>query len=257
VMELQAIIKPRLSPPMDGDSNAALAVLSAIMVGLTHQRRTGQGQLITTSMLSGNALCYSDDFCSYESKPARRLPDEDSYGLNALYRVYKASDGWVFLAAPTEREWTDLVKTLGVPDLAADERFATEEARAGHDSDLAATLTAVLGTRPAAELEQTLTSAGVGCVVAFEGGHSGFTSTDPVLFETGLTVEVDHPLFGRIRRHSAPVAFSETPSRVAPGCLRGQHNRSILAGAGYTEAEIDALEETGVVFPPDPISRDA
>ncbi|HEY2430449.1 MAG TPA: CoA transferase, partial [Acidimicrobiales bacterium] len=136
VMELEAVIKPRLSPPVDGDSNAALAVLSAIMLGLTHQRRTGAGQHVALSMLGGNALCYSDDFCQYASKPPRPQADEENHGLNALYRLYRVSDGWVFLAATTEHEGIDLVKSLGAPELAADDRFATAGGRAANDAEL-------------------------------------------------------------------------------------------------------------------------
>jgi crotonobetainyl-CoA:carnitine CoA-transferase CaiB-like acyl-CoA transferase len=250
VMELQAVIKPRLAAPTDGDSNAALSVLSAMMFGLAHQRRTGEGQHISMSMLGGNALCYSDDFCTYRDKPARPVTDENNYGLNALYRLYQVRDGWVFLAAPTQQEWIDLVKTLGLSEVAADQRFATAEARAANDDALATELSSVLASRGASELETLLSTAGVGCAIADEGGSSAFTSTDPVLYETGLTLDVDHPLFGRIRRHAPPIVFSETPGRVGPSCLRGEHTRSVLAGLGYSASEIEALERTGAVFGP-------
>jgi crotonobetainyl-CoA:carnitine CoA-transferase CaiB-like acyl-CoA transferase len=160
-------------------------------------------------------------------------------------------DGWVFLAAPTEREWTDLVKSLGATHLATDERFATPERRRDNDAELVSTLGELLTPHRAADLEATLTAEGVGCAVVSEAGHSAFTSTDGVLFATGLTVDVDHPLFGHIRRHSPPVAFSETPGRVAPSCLRGEHNRDILLGIGYSACQVDDLERSGVVFPAD------
>ena len=249
VMELEAVIKPRLGPPVDGDSNAALAVLSAIMLGLTYQRRTGTGQHVALSMLGGNALCYSDDFCRYASKPPRMPTDEDNHGLNALYRLYQVSDGWVFLAAASEREWTDLVKVLGAPELAADQRFATTEARAANDGALAVAIGRLLSPQRAADLEAQLSANGVGCAQALEAGNSAFTSTDPVLLEAGLTADVDHPLFGRIRRHGPIAAFSETAPRLAPSCLRGQHTSSILAELGYTPDAVETLAREGVVFP--------
>jgi crotonobetainyl-CoA:carnitine CoA-transferase CaiB-like acyl-CoA transferase len=254
IPELIALIKPRLAAPTDGDSNAALSVLSAMLLGLTHQRRTGEGQHVSLSMLAGNALCYSDDFCSYAGKPQPLQTDEDSYGLSALYRLYRVSDGWVFLAAPTDREWVDLVKELGATELAADERFATADDRRANDAALAAAVGALLSTRQTADLEANLTAAGIGCAVACEDGNSAFTSTDPVLLETGLTLLVDHPIFGRIRRHAPPVAFSETPGRIGPSCLRGEHNRSVLAGLGYSDAAIDDLERAAAIFAPDPTS---
>ena len=50
-------------------------------------------------------------------------------------------------------------------------------------------------------------------------GQPIFTVFDPVLRETGLTVAADHPVFGEMVRAAPPVAFSETPGRVAPPCL--------------------------------------
>ena len=55
LLELQAIVMPRLGQVVDGDSNAALVVLAAIALAAFHQQRTGQGQFVSTSMIGGNA----------------------------------------------------------------------------------------------------------------------------------------------------------------------------------------------------------
>ena len=65
----------------------------------------------------------------------------------------------------------------------------------------------------------------------------------------GLTVTFEHPLFGEMVRAAPPVSFSETPGRVAPPCLRGQHNRSILAEVGYSDDEIERFEADKIVIP--------
>ena len=56
---------PRLSQIVDGDSSGALAILVTVVLAVFHQRRTGRGQFVRTSMISGNAWCYADDFCCY------------------------------------------------------------------------------------------------------------------------------------------------------------------------------------------------
>ncbi len=81
-------------------------------------------------------------------------------------------------------------------------------------------------------------------------GQPIFTVFDPVLRETGLTVAVDHPMFGEMVRAAPPVTFSETPGRVAPPCLRGEHNRRILTELGYSDGDITKFEELNVVIPP-------
>jgi crotonobetainyl-CoA:carnitine CoA-transferase CaiB-like acyl-CoA transferase len=252
VMELQAVVIPRLANLVDGDSNAALALFASLALGIYHQRRTGEGQRLETSMIGGNAWAYADDFCSYAGKPPVPLCDSESYGISGLDRLYRAAAGsWVCLCVRSETEYRALADGLDLHELVSDARFSTAEARAEND----AALTEVLGERfaedAAAAWEAKLSKLGVGCVEANLQGQPVVTSFDPVLRETGLTVTIDHPLFGEMTRAAPPILFSETPGRVAPPCLRGQHNRSVAREIGYSDEEIARLESAGALIPPD------
>ena len=87
-IEAQIVVLPRLRGIVDGDSNAALVVLSSILLALYDQRRTGTGQFVSTTMIGGNALAYADDFVRYEGKPvladARRGEPRPARALPAL-----------------------------------------------------------------------------------------------------------------------------------------------------------------------------
>jgi crotonobetainyl-CoA:carnitine CoA-transferase CaiB-like acyl-CoA transferase len=251
VLELQAVVMPHLNQLVDGDSNAALAVLAALALALYHQQRTGEGQFVGTSMIGGNAWAYSDDFCSYAGKPPTPLCDSDYYGTSALDRLYEAAGGsWVALTVRSQSEFTVLVGVMGLESLESDARFATPSARSAHDDELVDLLGKGFAKRPAAEWESTLSAARVGCVEVNVKGQPVFTSFDPVLRETGLAVTIEHPIYGEIIRAAAPISFSETPGRVAPPCTRGQHNHTILSELGYSEGDITKFEELGVLAAP-------
>ena len=199
-------------------------------------------------MIGGNALAYSDDFCSYAGKPPSPICDNDYYGTTALDRLYKAGgNSWVALAVRSDAEFAALLDAMG---LDVDARFASSAERAAHDDELVSLLGRRFADKTAAQWESILNAAHVGCVEVNMAGQPVFTSFDPVLRDTGLTVTVEHPLYGEIVRAAPPIMFSETPGRAAPPCVRGQHNRSILTELGYSDGDITKLEELNVVAPP-------
>jgi crotonobetainyl-CoA:carnitine CoA-transferase CaiB-like acyl-CoA transferase len=249
VPELQAVVAPRLSQIVDGDSNGALATFVTVVLAIFHQRRSGRGQFVRTSMISGNAWCYADDFCMYAGKPAIPVCDDDYFGLSALERVYPAAQGWVCLVVRTEREWRALTDTIGLPELAADPRFATAAARQSNDDELIRILGARFAEQTSAAWEELLSQADVGCVDVGFAGHPGFIAFDQGLREAGFTTEIEHPRFGPMVIWAPHLRFSKTPSRLGRPCERGEHNRPVLADAGYSVAEIDRLEASGVVVP--------
>ena len=250
VMELRAVVAPRLGQVTDGDSNAALALLAALTLGIYHQRRTGIGQHLSTSMIGANAWAYSDDFCSYAGKPPVARCDSEYYGISALYRLYEAAAGtWVCLAVTTDEEWKALVSAIGIDVLADQDSFGDAQRRADNDALLIDVLGRRFLERTALEWESELTAAGVGCVAASMAGHPSFISFDPVLRETGLMVEIDHPAFGSLWVGAPPVAMSETPGVTGLPCVRGQHNHLVLEELGYSAEETKAFEAAGVVIP--------
>lgn len=252
---LQAVVLPRLRQVIDGDSNAALALLAALSLGIYHQRRTDSGQRLDTSMIAGNALAYSDDFCCYPGKPPAAVCDDDYWGTGALDRCYPAAGGsYVCVSVPTDEEFRVLVGTLGLPELAADPRFASGDARASHDAELIEALRQRFADKRGDEWEALLLAAGVGCVEVPLSGQPVVTSFDQALRDAGLTTTYEHPLFGQLVRVAPAVAFSATPGRVGAPCVRGEHNHALLAELGCTDEEISTLEGAGVVIAPGPQS---
>jgi len=247
VMELQLIAGPRMIGQVPGDANAAMSVTAAMMLALYHQRRTGEGQFVVTTMVGSGAFGFADDFCLYEGKEPILQTDGEQTGLHALYRAYQAGEGWVFLAVTNQREWEALVVTLDRPEL-DDTAFATPSSRRDADDELARRLEAVFRTRPAAAWEQLLVERRVACVEAFAGTPAEFSLSDHFVRDHGLVVEIEHPSLGRMLRHGPPVMFSRTPAKIAPGPVLGQHTDAILTELGIEPDRIAALRAAKVVF---------
>ena len=229
------------------DMNSSMALSVAMTMGLYARQRTGKGQYIESTMLSANAYANADDFYQHQGKPPRRLPDPQGYGIDALYRLYRASDGWVFLACPFDHEWPTLCQALRRTDLARDPRFATHKARLQHDDALAEELAAVFAERRALDWEKTLTSLDVACVKAEDRGMFHFYDEDPHVRENAFTTEVNSARWGTFWRYSPLLRFSNMEGRAGPGILKGEHTQQILSEMGYAEAEITDMRARGIV----------
>ena len=73
---------------------------------------------------------------------------------------------------------------------------------------------------------------------------------DPQIKAMGALMEFDHPVGGRMRQPRPPGRFSETETdifRCSPEL--GEHGAEVLTEYGFTEAEIQALSDQGVIVP--------
>ncbi|OBH61983.1 CoA-transferase [Mycobacterium intracellulare] len=234
-------------PAVQSDGIAAHGVGSALLVALYAKRRGMKLTNVVTTMLGTVQQAMIPYNASYASRPAERAADDQFFGMNALYRMYRAADGYVFLAAPLPREWPALAKAMSpYVELHTDERFADADARAAHDDDLIAALTPVFATKTKLEWEHELTAQDVGCVEVVEANSELVLQTDPY-FEAGYAVEAVSPIFEEHRRLAPLCRFSRSRTRADAGCTIGQHTDAVLRELGFDENAIGALRENAVI----------
>jgi len=236
------------APGAQADGFAALGVASAVLLGLLGRARgAGAAELVTT-MLNTNAHAMSAQTVDYPGSPGEPAPGTDLRGLHACYRVYDASDGWVFLAAPSEREWRALVTALApYTDLADDPRFATAEDRAAHDAELVEVLGTVFATRGADAWERDLLAADVACVSVTTAPVEAMYCADEFGRASGYLADVVHPVFDEHPRLAAFARFSRSITPVSGGVLAGAHTDSLLAELGHDGESIADLRARRVV----------
>ncbi|MDA0365571.1 MAG: CoA transferase [Chloroflexi bacterium] len=230
------------------DPNTAMLVTTAAMLGLYAQRRLGVGQQVFVDMMLSNAYANADDFLSYEGKPDRPQPDAELYGTGPLYRLYRCTEGWVFLGVVLDKEWRAFCARIGSPELVADLRFNSREAREENAEALTALLADLFATESADYWEGFLSVAGLGCVRADGVMPGAFWLDDEHVRVNELTAEVEHGRWGTMRRHGSLSRFHRTPGIPLPAPLGGEQADAILAEVGYAADEIARLRAEGVVW---------
>jgi crotonobetainyl-CoA:carnitine CoA-transferase CaiB-like acyl-CoA transferase len=242
----------RGNPPINrtyADPAGALACATATMLGLAGRERTGLGQYVETTMLSSMAYTVSRWSVQYDGKQPGPLPDGGQHGFHALHRLYPTADGWIFVMAPREAEWTALVDVIGQPGLLSDARFATAESRAANDDALVEALSAAFAASDASTWEKRLLDAGVPGVRADGIAHGKFMLESEQSRANGLSIPAVLPDGREFWRSAGSVEFSESPVvRGNPEPL-GNSTERILREIGYDDATIAELYERGVTKP--------
>jgi crotonobetainyl-CoA:carnitine CoA-transferase CaiB-like acyl-CoA transferase len=236
---------------MTDTANAMLSVVGCL-AALYHQRVSGEGQELWTSLLDGGSMFASDAMLvDGEAVPRPRL-DKGQNGTDALYRLYETQEGWIQIAAIEDAHWEALCGMLGVADLATDPRFATRAARRENRKQLESLLEPRFATRTSLVWTRLLDAVGVPNELAFDSKGGERVLFDGDNERLGLVAEYDHSLFGRMRQFGTLIDFSETPGLIhGPPPLVGEHTVEILEWLGIGEADRDDLKSSGVVYWPD------
>jgi crotonobetainyl-CoA:carnitine CoA-transferase CaiB-like acyl-CoA transferase len=234
-------------PAVQSDGIAAHGVGSALLVVLYAKRHGRTMSNAVTTMLGTVQQAMIPYNASYAARPANMASDDQFFGMTALYRMYRAADGYVFLAAPLPHEWPALAKAMSpYVDLHADERFADAEFRAAHDDELIAALTPVFAKKTKLEWEHELTAQDVGCVEVVEANSELVLQTDPY-FEAGYAVDAVSPIFEEHRRLAPLCRFSRSRTRADAGCTIGQHTDAVLRELGLADDAIADLRAKEIV----------
>ena len=242
---------PPILPGGVGDNVSAITLVSGIMGALYHRERSGQGQLVSTSLLRTGIYSIGMDVATRVGLGRIATPPPRTKPQNPLMNTYCAADGkWFWLVgAESERHWPGIVLALGHPALENDERFATPRERRRNGTALVAAIDALTAKHTRSEWAAIFRQHDVwwAPINSVED-----VLTDPQVLASGAFVHV--PVapgdtapedFNGV---ATPVDFGVTPAGPAgPPPRVGADADALLQALGITACELARLRDAGVL----------
>jgi crotonobetainyl-CoA:carnitine CoA-transferase CaiB-like acyl-CoA transferase len=191
---------PAMQPFACNDYATGLLGAFALGLALFNRQVTGAGQHVQTSLAAAATLLQSPYLQMYDGKVWDEPSGPEALGWGPLQRLYRASDGWLFLGATDlQRSRLDAVPGLsGIAGL--------------HGAELESALASCLATRPAGEWVNRLAAAGIGAQSVISAAQ---LMQDPWMAAHGLSVTREHAGGAMITTIGPPARLSRTP--VMPG----------------------------------------
>jgi crotonobetainyl-CoA:carnitine CoA-transferase CaiB-like acyl-CoA transferase len=218
----------------------------AILAAIENRHTSGEGQYIDMALLDVQVATMANMNMNYLVNGVVPKRQGNAHANIVPYQVFRSSDGHLILAVGNDRQFAKFCDIAGCPELARDERFATNANRVRNREILVPMLQEVLLGRTTAEWVAPLEAAGVP-----SGPINNIAQTfeHPQVKHRKMKVDLPHPQSGTVPSVANPIKFSATPIdyRSAPPML-GQHTQDVLSLlAGLPEDEIAALRDKGII----------
>ncbi len=231
--------EPRFVPMVMSDHTSGLIAAQCIGFALYRREKTGKGEAIDVPMLENMASFVASEHLGAVTFDPPVGPSGDGRLLSPNYRPVPTSDGYVTVRPNTNAQAFAFFDAIGRPELKTDPRFDSAASRTKNAAAYFEVQATSLGHKTTDEWVELFDKLDV---PAARYNSIDDLLTDPHLQDVGFFKAEEHPSEGRIRRTRLANDFSGGARENETHAPRtGEHTREVLAEAGYSAAEIDAL----------------
>jgi glutaryl-CoA transferase len=197
-----------------------------ILAALHHRTKTGHGQHIDMSLLDTQVATLANQSMSYLVSGKSPERQGNSHPSIVPYQSFATKDGHMILAVGNDGQFARLCGVAGVPALASDKRFATNQARVQNRDALISTLVGIMEQKTTQNWVDTLAAANVPCgpINKIEDVFA-----DAQVQDRGVRIEIKDAGGIMVPGVANPIRFSETKINYTQAPPRvGEHTDEIL-----------------------------
>ncbi len=236
--------EPGLVKMMICDKVTSLTMSQAITAALYDRKNTSKGQHVEVSMLEASLYFIWPDRMLDQSFVD--IPDTEGGDLTARYQAVPTRDGHITFMTLQLDEFHGLARAIGKPEWTKDPRFLDLMSMYRHYGDIYEEMFEQIGTWKTAPLVERLTSEDVPFGVVLDPDN---LLLDPQIQAHQIIRTFEDSMAGTMRHVNRSSRFSNHDTGIrSPAPRLGEHTKSILTEFGYSEADIEPLQTSGVVL---------
>ncbi len=232
------------------DTGSGMHLAMGILAAYIQRQRTGRGQMVEIAMQETVTNFMRMPMSLRQHFPGGPVPRRGSRasGMPAT-GLYPCAPGgpndYIYMHIVTERMWDCLLIGIGRPEMGADERFSTIQARARNWDLIQDAVSEWTMQHTKHEAMELLAGAGVPCGATYD---SVDILNDKHLHARGQIRTIHHPTRGDIEMLAPPIHMSDSDVEMVAAPLLGEHTGDVLARElGLSHAEIEALASQGII----------
>ncbi len=233
---------------LTSDGFAGVLGAAAVLMGLRHLERTGEGQQIEMPLAESFIPVLGEFILDHSMNGRVATPQANLHPHHAPHGVYptQGTDQWIALDVDSDEAFRALCDELGLPALAEDERYASMAARLEHRDALDPHLARATAECDKVALFHRLQVRGV---IAAPVNDELDALADPQLEARRWFRELPTPGGGTHRYPGYQFKMRNTADDARSGPVRlGEHNEEIyLDLLGYSRGAYDAMVAKGLV----------
>ncbi|MDN7172641.1 CoA transferase [Paraburkholderia sp. SEWSISQ10-3 4] len=237
-----------------GDLGAALFAVIGILAGLYKRSKDAQGTHVDIAMLDCQAALMETAFARFDVEAKVPTRTGDAHPSLAPFESFAAQDGRFIIAAGNDQLFLLMADALGVPEVALDPLFLTNDLRVQNRPVMIETVERVTRSAPVSVWLDKLNEAGVPCAPI---NTIDKVIEHPQLHARNMFIHVQGKSERKVKTAGNPVKMSTSPDedvtvvRKAPAV--DEHREAILAelmaSSGAYASQADAESDN------DPLKR--
>jgi crotonobetainyl-CoA:carnitine CoA-transferase CaiB-like acyl-CoA transferase len=230
------------------DMVAAQAGAVAVLAALRHRDRvSGRGQMIDLPLYEPLLAILGPNALEYRAHGIVRERIGNRSHNASPRGTYKTQDGkWVALSASTPASADAMFNALGIGQLLADPRFATNDARIANGEAVDQAIAEAIGKRSREEIVRLFETEGLTAAPVYDIAD---IMEDPHFKARRTFVELPDSELGTVTMSAPTPRLSETPGTIRwAGPALGAHNREVFADElGLSDQELERLKADGII----------